>query len=189
MVRKKRRVSFFFDPFSSSPTSSSTSTTTLIHSFIQGNTPEQLSATKTALESFLADSTNLAEIEAALKKSGLSPQQRQTLECLRAAFAVSQLPAEASGLRAELNELEAALAADRREMKLGYENEKNIFVEASTVQLRQLLRASDDEREREAAWNGLRSIGPRVAGKFAEIVKKRNAMARAVSSDNEVRRC
>ena len=100
---------------------------------------------------------------------------------------MSQLPAEASRIRAELNELEAALASDRREMRLGYENGKGEFVEASTVQLRQVLRSSADEREREAAWKGLRSIGPHVAEKFAEIVKKRNAMARAVSSENEVR--
>ena len=153
---------------------------------LQGNSPEQLSATKTALESFLADPANLSEVERAAKVDGLSAEQRRALECLRATFAVSQLPAEASRLRAELNELEAALAADRREMKLGYEDAKGEFVEASTVQLRQVLRASADEREREAAWKGLRSIGPRVAEKFAEIVKKRNAMAWAVSSENEV---
>ena len=155
----------------------------------QGNTPEQLSATKTALESFLADPGNLAEVEEALKgaqqdEDKLSEEQRRTLECLRATFAVSQLPAQAARLRAELNELEAALAADRREMRLGYEK-KGEFVEASAVQLRQVLRASADERQREAAWRGLRSIGPHVAEKFAEIVKKRNAMARAVSGDNE----
>ena len=152
----------------------------------QGNSPEQLSATKTALESFLADPVNLAEVETAAKAEGLSDEQRRTLECLRAAFLVSQLPAEASALRAELNELEAALASDRREMRLGYEDSKGQFVEASTVQLRQVLRVSADEREREAAWKGLRSIGPHVAEKFAEIVRKRNAMARAVSSENEV---
>ena len=152
----------------------------------QGNSPEQLSATKTALESFLANPANLDEVETAAKAEGLSDEQRRTLECLRAAFLVSQLPAEASALRAELNELEAALASDRGGMRLGYEDSKGQFVEASTVQLRQVLRASADEREREAAWKGLRSIGPHVAEKFAEIVRKRNAMARAVSSENEV---
>lgn len=163
---------------------------------LSGSSPEKLSSTKTALEAFLADPANLADVEKALKADGVSEEQRQTLECLRRTFAVSQLPDEASRLRAELNELEAALAADRREMKLGYEAKKKNkegendeggveFVEASTVQLRQLLRSSDDEATREAAWKGLRSIGPRVAERFADIVRKRNAMARAVSGDNE----
>ena len=158
---------------------------------LNGSSPEKLSSTKTALEEFLADPSNLADVEKALKVDGLSDDQQRTLECLRRTFAVSQLPDEASKLRAELNELEASLAADRREMKLGYEvvaktKEGNPeFVEASTVQLRQILRSSDDEATRESAWKGLRSIGPRVAEQFAEIIKKRNAMARAVSADNE----
>ena len=191
--RKRARSIRFPPPPSTHPPLSLSFFSTLQHLHtpptlsLQGNSPEQLSATKTALESFLADPANLSEVERASKIDGLSPEQKQTLECLRATFAVSQLPAEASRLRAELNELEAALAADRREMKLGYQNSKGDFVEASTVQLRQLLRASADEREREAAWKGLRSIGPHVAEKFAEIVKKRNAMAWAVSSENEVR--
>jgi len=157
---------------------------------LAGSSPEKLSLTKTALEEFLASPSNLADVEEALEVEDVSDEQRRTLECLRRTFAVSQLPDEASRLRAELNELEAALAADRREMKLGYEARKKeggetAFVEASTVQLRQILRSSDDEATRKSAWKGLRSIGPRVAEQFAEIIKKRNAVARAVSADNE----
>ena len=186
-TRRKRCRNRFFLLLPSLTPLSSLLDLHLHHLHHQGNSPDQLSATKTALESFLADSANLSEVEKAAKAEGLSAEQRRTLECLRTTFAVSQLPAEASRIRAELNELEAALASDRREMRLGYENGKGEFVEASTVQLRQVLRSSADEREREAAWKGLRSIGPHVAEKFAEIVKKRNAMARAVSSENEVR--
>jgi hypothetical protein len=38
------------------------------------------------------------------------------------------------------------------------------FHKASSVQLRNLMRTSDDEAVRQACYKGLRSIGPHVAG-------------------------
>lgn len=52
------------------------------------------------------------------------------------------------------------------------------FTKASSVQLRNLMRTADDEGVRRACYEGLRSIGPCVAAKFADIVKLRNKLAR-----------
>ena len=53
------------------------------------------------------------------------------------------------------------------------------LVEKSSVQLRTLMRTSDDEATRRAAWEGLRSIGPFVLGNgLCEMVKLRNALAK-----------
>ena len=41
---------------------------------------------------------------------------------------------------------------------------QGVFHKASSVQLRNLMRTSDDEAVRQACYEGLRSIGPHVAG-------------------------
>jgi Zn-dependent oligopeptidase len=64
-------------------------------------------------------------------------------------------------------------------MTLGYISPVDkSFVKASSVQLRNLMRTSDDEAIRLACLEGLRSIGTFVAEKFCEIVKLRNRLAR-----------
>ena len=59
-----------------------------------------------------------------------------------------------------------------------------MFHKASSVQLRNLMRTSDDEAVRQACYEGLRSIGPHVADKFAEIVKLRNKLAGVAGYQN-----
>jgi hypothetical protein len=81
--------------------------------------------------------------------------------------------------KAELNQLEAELAAERNVMELGYAHPDGAFRKASSVQLRNTMRTAADEAERKAAYEGLRSIGPFVAERFAQIVKLRNKLARA----------
>jgi hypothetical protein len=44
---------------------------------------------------------------------------------------------------------------------------QGVFHKASSVQLRNLMRTSDDEAMRQACYEGLRSIGPHVAGGWA----------------------
>lgn len=52
------------------------------------------------------------------------------------------------------------------------------FVEASSVQLRNTMRVSEDEATRKAAYEGLRGVGPFVAEAFLGIVKDRNRLAK-----------
>lgn len=52
------------------------------------------------------------------------------------------------------------------------------FVAASSVQLRNLMRTSEGPKVRRACYEGIRSIGPFVAERFAAIVRLRNQLAR-----------
>jgi hypothetical protein len=59
------------------------------------------------------------------------------------------------------------------------------FSEASSVQLRNTLRACEDEATRRAAYEeGLRAIGPFVARAFLGIVRERNALARKMGFED-----
>ena len=62
-------------------------------------------------------------------------------------------------MRERLNVLEAELAEIRGAMKLGYQIEGESFVSASSVQLRNLMRNSENETLRKACLEGLRTIG------------------------------
>jgi hypothetical protein len=157
-----------------------------------------LASSKTAMEAFLADPAHLAAVQAAAAPASDTPPsnpalselaavtpsaaQAAALDVLARAFAVNQLPTpEAASLRQELNTLEAELQDDRNGLKLGYTHpETGAFVEASGVQLRNLMRNSPQEGLRRAAYVALRSIGPAVLPKFCEIVKRRNALAAQV---------
>lgn len=58
------------------------------------------------------------------------------------------------------------------------------FVAASSVQLRNLMRVSEDEDTRKGAYEGLRSVGPFVAEQFLAIVKNRNKLARLLGFED-----
>jgi Zn-dependent oligopeptidase len=86
---------------------------------------------------------------------------------------------QALELKNQILTLEAELAEDRNHMSLGYTRPSDgKFIQASSVQLRNLLRTSDDAALRLACLEGLRSIGPFVAEKFCLILKLRNRLAR-----------
>ena len=61
---------------------------------------------------------------------------------------------------------------------------QGVFHKASSVQLRNLMRTSDDEGVRRACYEGTRAIGPAVAERFAEIVKLRNKWACVAGFEN-----
>ena len=92
---------------------------------------------------------------------------------------------EAVELRSKCTAVENALnEARNKEFKLGYQEDGAGFKEASSVQLRTLVRVSKDEATRKAAWEGLRSIGPFVLGRLCDMVKMRNAMAKKLGFED-----
>lgn len=149
-------------------------------SFLQSASTDQLAATKTALEAWLASPDNAAAVADAAALPGVEGETAAALRSLSAALAVHAAPPPAAPLRERLNVAEAELASARRSMRLGYTDPaSDAFVEASTVQLRTLLRTAPDEATRRAAYEGLRSIGPFVAARFCDIVKLRGQLATA----------
>lgn len=141
---------------------------------------EKLSSTKEAMEAFLRDPGRLAEVEKMISSNRGSDLQKVALNCFSRTFKCYQMSdPEAVALRTQCTSIEDALnSARNKTFALGYTPPGGTFTELSSVQLRTLLRTSQDEGERKAAWEGLRSIGPFVLSTgLCEMVKLRNSMA------------
>jgi len=133
-------------------------------------------------ESFLADAAKLEKTREFLAKpEGLTEDQIKTLKIFERTFGCYIMEsATAREKREESMKLEGSLESQRNTMKLGAQL-KDGFQEMSSVGLRNKMRTSPDEAERKACYEGLRSIGPFVvANGFVEVVKARNAMAKAL---------
>mmetsp|Transcript_11142 Transcript_11142/g.34395 ORF Transcript_11142/g.34395 Transcript_11142/m.34395 type:complete len:623 (-) Transcript_11142:38-1906(-) len=145
----------------------------------------KLGSTKEAMEAFLRDEDRLAEAKthAAATKD---PEQLKVLACFQRTFQCYQMSSpEAIVLREKSTTLENKLNAARNKMALGYKDPATgALVEKSSVGLRTLMRTSDDEAVRKAAWEGLRSIGDFVLEDFCEMVKLRNAMAKTLGYED-----
>ena len=91
----------------------------------------------------------------------------------------------AQEIRNRTSRLEGELEEKRNFMKLGYKNSGGEFVESSSVALRNKMRTSENESERKAAYEGLRSIGPFVCSNgFCDIVKLRNQLAKLLGKED-----
>ena len=147
---------------------------------------EALTSTKLAMESFLASPERLAETRRHLAAHGPDGDEgvRKVLKIFERSFLAYQMDStEATALRERATALEGALAEARNKMALGYTmpGDGGAFVAASSVGLRNTMRTVADEPTRAAALEGMRAIGPFVlAHGFVEIVRARNAMARAL---------
>lgn len=139
--------------------------------------PEEASS-KNDLDAFLGNKEVLEKVRSVLKQPDITSDQEKILKCFEKTLLcyIVEDPAVVE-LKNKINVLEAELACDRNQMELGYTNLDGQFVKASSVQLRNLVRTSDNEALRKSCLEGLRSIGPFVAPKFVEIVKLRNQVA------------
>jgi Zn-dependent oligopeptidase len=144
---------------------------------------ENLSMTKTEMEGLLADPARRREAERLrqILPADAPPALTQTLDIIVRTcncYDMSKSP-EAQSIRDETGKLESKLEMSRNKMNLGYTMPDGTFVKASSVALRNLLRTSDDEATRKAAFEGLNSIGPFVIENgFVEIIKLRNKLAK-----------
>eukprot|EP00977_Amphora_coffeiformis_P023657 scaffold13899_cov153-Amphora_coffeaeformis.AAC.5 len=136
------------------------------------------------MEGMLADSQR--RIEAERLRQGLPADAPadlvKTLDIIirtNHCYDMSSSP-EAKAIRDETGRLESELEMARNTMSLGYTKpDVGTVVKASSVSLRNLMRTSDDEQIRKAAFDGLSSIGPFVLDNgFLEIVKLRNKVAK-----------
>lgn len=146
---------------------------------LSGNSPQELALSKTALDGFLGDATLLERVRAAQQDPGLTEEQSKVLRCFEKTLLcyIIEDPA-AVAIKERITSLEVALESARNHMKLGYTDAQGGFKQASSVQLRNLLRTAPDEATRLACLEGLRGIGAFVAEPFCEIVKLRNQLAR-----------
>lgn len=145
---------------------------------------DNLTATKIAMEGLLSDSKR--RLQAQALREGLPADAPadliKTLDIIIRTchcYDTSSSP-EAKEIRDETGKLESTLGMERNQMNLGYTKpDDGTFVKASSVALRNLMRTSDDEKMRKAAFDGLNSIAPFVLEHgFVEIVKLRNRFAK-----------
>ena len=94
-------------------------------------------------------------------------------------FDAYQMDPAAVSMRSDCVPLERALTDQRKALTLSIDGAAK-----SAPQLRTLLRTSADENVRERAWKELRKVGPCVADGLCALVKRRNAMARALGFDD-----
>ena len=141
--------------------------------------PGSLAASKEALEAFLRDPRLVDECQRLRAGPFTSDRQKKILGGFLRVFECNQMDAAGVSLRRECVVLEHSLSVARKECALGLVTHGR-FEERSAGQLRTLVRTHEDEAVREAAWRGLRRVGPAIAAGLCELVQRRNAMARAL---------
>lgn len=146
---------------------------------LAGCSGTELTRTKNALDSFLGDTALLQQVREYKTQTGITTEQEAVLACFEKTLLcyIIEDPSALS-LRETINTVEAELAEERNHMHLQYTDEAGNFVSASSVQLRNTMRTSDNEAVRLSCLEGLRSIGPFVSSKFCHIVKLRNQLAK-----------
>eukprot|EP00962_Isochrysis_galbana_P017143 scaffold4925_cov125-Isochrysis_galbana.AAC.9 len=152
----------------------------------------ELTRTKEEMEAFLADEAKLSksrELLAQAETAELSESEVRTLKIFERTFGCYIMEsAEARELRATATRAEGALEDARNKMTLGATMPGKGFVEMSSVGLRNTMRVDPDEAARKACWEGLRSIGNFITSNgFIELVRTRNAMARALGCAHAAR--
>ena len=142
---------------------------------------EELTRTKTHMESLLQDASVLQKAQELRSQLTTDDDLTKTLDIVIRTCQCYQMNDEAAAIRRETSQLESSLEMTRNAMKLGYSLKNDDFIEASSVKLRNLLRTSEEESVRRAAYQGLRSIGPFVLNNgFVEIIKLRNRLAKSL---------
>ncbi|MHB2017078.1 MAG: M3 family metallopeptidase [Candidatus Xenobia bacterium] len=145
-----------------------------------------LAAAEIEVNRFLQDPKRLERLRE-LEAADGTPEEHRRLQGWITMFAahVVEQP-EARQLAEEIVELEQALQTKRSQMKLGFVDPRSgQFEAASSVKLSLMMRTDPDEGRRQAAYEGLRGIGPMVleAG-FLDIVRKRNQLGRMLGYED-----
>src|SRR6478735_2789499 len=128
-------------------------------------------AAELALSDALADAELFHDVEAA-RANGAAPLVRRQLELLHASLVPNQVP---EAIRHRIVELEASVEsrfAQHRGEVDGQAVDDN--------EIKRILRESDDEAERRAAWEGSKTVGAAVADDVRELARLRNEAARAL---------
>ena len=158
-------------------------------------TAENLSKTKTEMENLLSDPTVLEKAQHYHKQlleqetsssASTDPALMQVLSIIVRTASCYTMPPAAKQIREATATLESTLEMARNSMTLGYTDPTTKeFVKASSVALRNTLSTEANEAKRQAAYEGLSSIGPFVLDHgFVEIIKQRNQLARALGFED-----
>jgi peptidyl-dipeptidase A len=125
-----------------------------------------------ALSDALADADAFADVRAAQSESGIDPLVARQLEVLVQGYTPNQVAAD---LRREIvevqSDIESRFARHRGEID-GTAVDDNEILE--------VLRTSNDNAHRQAAWEASKSVGAEVAAEVRELARLRNRAAQSV---------
>jgi peptidyl-dipeptidase A len=125
---------------------------------------------ETALSDYLADASRFARIRSA--REDADGIVRRRLDLLLNTFLPQQIPGE---LRTRIIELEASV-----EMRFSQHRGEVDGRRVDDNEIKRILRESDDEAERRAAWEASKTVGAVVADDVRELARLRNAAAHAL---------
>lgn len=126
--------------------------------------------TELELRRYKGDPEALRAVQRALDDDIHEPKLRRQLEVLRLSLSANQMDEER---RAELVELSSAVESDFTTFRAEADGRR-----LSENDILEILRTSDDDDERRAAWEASKQIGPVVAERVRELARLRNATAR-----------
>ena len=128
-------------------------------------------AAELALSDALADAELFDDVEAA-RANGAAPLVRRQLELLHASLVPNQVP---EAIRHRIVELEASV-----ESRFARHEAWSTAGAVDDNEIKRILRASDDEAERRAAWEASKTVGAAVADDVRELARLRNGAARSL---------
>ena len=142
---------------------------------------ENLTASKNAMEAFLADEEKLELTRKFLEGTNEDDSNYKTLKIFERTFGCYIMQSdEAKKFRSECTKIEGQLEAARNKLELGA-NINGEYVEMSSVGLRNKVRVDPDETVRRACYEGLGKIGEFItANGFVDLVKTRNKLAKSL---------
>ncbi len=135
-----------------------------------------------AVNTFSQDASKLKYLRDLVASTSPTPDDLTAAKGWEQFFTANAIEEEAAQkLSAEIVELEGKLLVARGGMELGYKDPASgEFKRATTNELSNLKRISDDEATRKAAYDGLKSIGPfALEHGFLEIIAKRNELGKS----------
>ncbi len=148
---------------------------------------KKLSKAEIAMQEWSQDANRLQALKSFDQSNGYSQDDKTALSGWINYFTANTIEQKsAQQISLEVIELEGALQSARNAMDLGYIDPKTgAHVPATSTLLANIMKMDDDEATRKAAFEGMRSIEPYVIEHgFLEIVKKRNALGRALGYED-----
>lgn len=151
---------------------------------------ENLSKAKKEKEDLLSNYASLErakQLRQSLEEEESSSAVKKCLDIIIRTCECYTTSPEIKEVRELTSDKESQLEMSRNRMKLGYTStiEEGKFIEMSSVGLRNLMSTNPDEATREAAYAGLRAIGPFLCDNgFVEIIKLRNQLAKSLGFED-----
>ena len=154
---------------------------------LTGGSEEEEAERSAAYKVYVSTPDQIPAIEAELKRTDLTANEKKGLEGWLNYFKINSIPgAKAQKIQAELAAMQGQINKERGELKTGYVDPKSgEFVKATAVKLRNMVKNAKEPADRKAAFEGLMAIDHAVSERwYPEVVKQRNRLARALGFAN-----